>query len=62
MIILKSERDLESMRPACNVAGAVLRDVAAFIQPGVTTRQVDNFAAERIRQLGAKSAFLGYRK
>jgi methionyl aminopeptidase len=62
MIILKNERDLESMRPACNVAGTVLRDVAAFIQPGVTTRQVDNFAAERIRQLGAKSAFLGYRK
>ena len=62
MIILKNERDLESMRPACNVAGAVLRDVAAFIQPGVTTRQVDNFAAERIRALGARSAFLGYRK
>ena len=62
MIILKSERDLELMRPACNVAGAVLRDVAAFIQPGVTTRQVDDFAADRIRHHGAKSAFLGYRK
>ncbi len=29
--------------------------------PGLTTRQVDNFAAERIRSYGAKSAFLGYR-
>jgi methionyl aminopeptidase len=62
MIILKNERDLESMRPACNVAGAVLKDVATFIQPGLTTRQVDNFAAERIREHGARSAFLGYRK
>jgi methionyl aminopeptidase len=62
MIILKSERDLELMRPACNAAAAVLQDVAAFIKPGVTTRQVDNFAAERIRQLAARSAFLGYRK
>ena len=62
MIILKSERDLEAMRPACNAAAAVLRDIAAFIQPGVTTRQVDQFAAERIRHHGAKSAFLGYRK
>jgi methionyl aminopeptidase len=62
MIILKSERDLEAMRPACAVAGAVLNDVAAFIQPGVTTKDVDEFAASRIKHYGAKSAFLGYRK
>lgn len=62
MIILKSERDLDSMRPACAVAGTVLDEIAAFIKPGVTTRQVDEFAASRIKQHGAKSAFLGYRK
>jgi methionyl aminopeptidase len=62
MIILKSERDLEAMRPACAAAGAVLADVAAFIQPGVTTKDVDAFALSRIKHYGAKSAFLGYRK
>src|SRR5215468_6759931 len=62
MIILKSERDLEAMRPACAVASAVLNEVSAFIQPGMTTRQVDDFAASRIKSYGAKSAFLGYRK
>jgi methionyl aminopeptidase len=62
MIILKSERDLEAMRPACAVAGTVLEEVAAFVQPGVTTRDVDEFAASRIKSFGAKSAFLGYRK
>ena len=62
MIILKSERDLEAMRPACAVAGTVLNEVAAFIQPGVTTKQVDQFAATRMKHYGAKSAFLGYRK
>ena len=62
MIILKSERDLEAMRPACAVAGTVLNEIAAFIKPGVTTRQIDEFAAARIKQHGAKSAFLGYRK
>ena len=50
------------MRPAGWVAGKVLDEIAAFIQPGLTTRQIDNFAAERIRSYGAKSAFLGYRK
>ncbi|MCW5554074.1 MAG: type I methionyl aminopeptidase [Verrucomicrobiae bacterium] len=62
MIILKNERDLEAMRPACAVASLVLSEVAAFIQPGVTTRQVDEFAASRIKHYGARSAFLGYRK
>ena len=62
MIILKSERDLDAMRPACAVAGKVLNEIAAFIQPGITTRQVDEFAAKCIKQYGAKSAFLGYRK
>ncbi|MEI6076601.1 MAG: type I methionyl aminopeptidase [Verrucomicrobiota bacterium] len=50
------------MRPAGYVAGKVLDEVVAFIKPGVTTRQVDFFAAERIKHYQAKSAFLGYRK
>jgi methionyl aminopeptidase len=62
MIVLKSERDLELMRPACVVAGKVLDEIAAFIKPGITTRQVDEFAAARMKFYGAKSAFLGYRK
>ena len=62
MIILKSERDLELMRPAGALAGRVLNEIAAFIKPGLTTRQVDEFAAARIKAHGAKSAFLGYRK
>jgi methionyl aminopeptidase len=62
MIIVKSERDLEAMRPACAVATSVLDDVSAFIQPGVTTRQVDEYAASRMKHYGGKSAFLGYRK
>jgi len=61
MIVLKNERDLDAMRPAGAVAGTVLEEIAAFIKPGLTTRQVDEFAAKRIKQHGAKSAFLGYR-
>ena len=50
------------MRPAGKVAGTVLEEVAAFIKPGVTTREIDEFAGARIKAHGAKSAFLGYRK
>ena len=62
MVALKSERDLALMRPACVLAQTVLDEVCDFIRPGVTTKQIDAFAAERIRGYGAKSAFLGYRK
>lgn len=62
MIILKTERELELMRPACAVARQVLDDVSEFIQPGITTRHIDAFAATRIKVYGARSAFLGYRK
>jgi methionyl aminopeptidase len=62
MILLKNERDLEAMRPACLVASTVLDEVASWIQPGITTREIDEYAAARIKHYGARSAFLGYRK
>jgi methionyl aminopeptidase len=61
-IKLKSVDDLKLMRPACTVAAEILEEIGAFIKPGVTTRQVDEFAAAQIKSRGAKSAFLGYRK
>jgi methionyl aminopeptidase len=59
-IFLKTERDLEAMRPACALAGRVLDEIAGFVTPGVTTREVDEFAGSLIKQYGGRSAFLGY--
>lgn len=62
MIIVKNERELVLMRAAGMVAGTVLDDVATWIAPGVTTKEIDEYAGSRIRHYGARSAFLGYRK
>ena len=62
MIPLKSERELAFMRPAGMIAQTILDEVSNFIQPGLTTKQVDEFAAGRMKAHGVKSAFLGYRK
>ncbi len=62
MIVLKNERELALMRPACAIAQTVLDEVSEFVRPGLTTKEVDEYAAGRIRHYGAKSAFLGYRK
>jgi len=61
-IVLKTEQDLALMRPACVIAQTVLDEVCEFIQPGITSRQVDEYAAGRMRHYGVKSAFLGYKK
>jgi methionyl aminopeptidase len=62
MIILKNERDIEAMRAAGAVASIVLHEVCSFIHPGLTTKEIDLYAASRIKEYGGKSAFLGYRK
>ena len=62
MSLIKTERELEIMRAAGAIAAEVLEELAAFVKPGVTTRQMDEFAAEQMKKRGAKSAFLGYRK
>ena len=62
MIVLKNERDIEVMRAAGSVAAEVLSLVGSWIRPGVTTKEIDTYAANLIKERGAKSAFLGYRK
>jgi len=62
MSLIKTERELEIMRTAGATAAEVLDEIVAFVRPGVTTRQVDEFAGEVMKKRGCKSAFLGYRK
>jgi len=62
MISIKNERDIVAMREAGSIARTVLEEVAAYVQPGMTTRSVDQYAGECIARHGARSAFLGYKK
>jgi methionyl aminopeptidase len=61
MVKIKNDKEIESMRVAGAVANTVLKEVASFIRPGITTQEIDEFAGERIAEYGAKSAFLGYK-
>ena len=49
------------MRRAGHAAMTVLRKAADAARPGVTTGDIDRLIGEWIHDLGAKSAFLGYR-
>ncbi len=61
MILLKSPTDLAVMRRAGEIAARALQAVVRAVRPGITTRELDRIAEDRIRQLGADPSFLGYR-
>lgn len=58
-IIIKSQQEVEVMRQAGKVNASALAAVRAALQPGVTTAELDEIAAEVIRKVGGKPAFLG---
>jgi methionyl aminopeptidase len=60
-IPIKSPREIEFMRKAGAIASTILQALAKEVAPGRTTGEIDQLAAEMMRQHDCKSAFLGYR-
>ena len=61
MIPIKSTREIDKMRLACRTASDVLERVGELIRPGISTKEIDQAAADFMQEAGVKSAFLGYR-
>ncbi|CAN5116572.1 type I methionyl aminopeptidase [soil metagenome] len=61
MIPIKSAREIDKMRQACRTASSILERVSDLVRPGITTKEVDQAAADLMQEAGVKSAFLGYR-
>jgi methionyl aminopeptidase len=61
MIPIKSGKEIEKMRQACRTASEILEKVSDLVRPGITTKEVDQAAADLMEEAGVKSAFLGYR-
>lgn len=61
MITLKNERQLDRMRKAGALLAAVLAQLKGRIEPGITTKELDELAERLIRHAGAQPSFKGYR-
>jgi methionyl aminopeptidase len=61
VIYLKSPEEIEKMSRACRVVAEVLESLKKMVEIGMTTKEIENYADERIRALGGISAFKGYR-
>lgn len=60
MIYLKTDEEISLMREANQLVGRTLAEVAKFIKPGVSTKELDSVAHDFIMDHGARPAFLGY--
>ena len=48
------------MKKSSRIVGTVLREINALIKPGMSTKDLDDFAEKRIREMGAVPSFKGY--
>src|SRR6202012_5469595 len=60
-IMIKTPQEIEKMRRSGAAVRAVLEHVKALVRPGVTTLDLENAAESKMAELGATSAFKGYR-
>src|SRR5439155_9269499 len=61
MIPIKNAKEIEKMRQSCRTASDILDRIRDLVRPGVTTKEVDEAAADFMNEAHVKSAFLGYR-
>ena len=60
MIELKTARELEKMKKACQISAEAIKVAQSALQVGVSTAYVDDKVREYIVSQGARPTFLGY--
>ncbi|MDP5347640.1 MAG: M24 family metallopeptidase, partial [Paracoccaceae bacterium] len=60
-IRIHEDGDFAGMHRAGQVAAAILDEIAEFVQPGITTAELDRIIEDKVEATGAKSATIGYK-
>ncbi|MEE0858511.1 MAG: type I methionyl aminopeptidase [Acutalibacteraceae bacterium] len=60
MVVLKTKRELDLMREACRISANALKEAGKAVQPGVSTKEIDDIVRKYIQKQGATPSFLGY--
>jgi methionyl aminopeptidase len=59
-ISLKTPAEIEVMRQSTRIVATVLKEISQMVKPGMTTADLDDYAEQRIREMGATPSFKGY--
>lgn len=60
-INIKTQDQIEKMRKSGKILAELLDTLVKNVKPGISTKELDNFAEKFIREKGGKPAFKGYR-
>ena len=60
MIVLRTAREIEIMRKACQISAEALQIAGEAVKPGITTYEIDQIAYRYIKKQGAEPNFLNY--
>ncbi len=60
MIVLRTAREIEMMRKACQISAEALQVAGEAVKPGITTYEIDRIAYNYIKKQGAEPNFLHY--
>jgi methionyl aminopeptidase len=60
-IIIKSEKEIATMRQAGRIVAEVLKELCERIKPEMKTKELDIIAERELKRRGAVSSFKGYR-
>jgi methionyl aminopeptidase len=61
MIIYKTAEEIAAMKRSGRIVAQVLTELKGMVKPGIATRDLNEQAESRARELGAVPAFKGYR-
>ena len=53
---ITSEAELTGMKKASEAVAVTLKEMSNYAQPGMSTKQLDNYGAKVLADFGAKSA------
>ena len=60
MIVLRTAKEIEMMRKACQISAGALQLAGEAVKPGITTYEIDQIAYRYIKKQGAEPNFLNY--
>ncbi len=60
MIVLRTAKEIDIMRKACQISAEALQIAGEAVKPGVTTYEIDQIAYRYIKKQGAEPNFLNY--
>lgn len=58
MIVLRTAKEIEKMRKACQISAGALQAAGEAVKPGITTYELDQIAYRYIKSCGAEPNFL----